>query len=86
MKIETLLFRFSALTACILLQACGGSGSSGGTTPPPATSQSQSFDSAQVLALVQTSSETTDPTAVNDGKVTVTGSSDDSSDPITVDP
>ena len=84
MKIKSVVFTIGAFTACVLLQACGGSSSSGGKTPPPASSQSQTqtFDSAQISTLAQTSSETSDPIVVNDGAVTVSGGSDESSDPI----
>jgi hypothetical protein len=66
----------------------GGSGSSMSATPTPPSSTAptpmptaQSLEFQQVRDLSATSSETTDPMAVNGGAVTVTPTDDDVSDP-----
>ena len=51
--------------------------------PPPPPHQSQSLDTAQVLALAQQASETSNPTPVNGGAVVINDTSETSA-PITV--
>lgn len=90
MKFKPLFLIAGSLLAGTLLQACGGSSSHNNMTSAsssssaPTGNQPVTLDTTQVQALSQATSETDDPIAVNDGLVTVAGSSDSSSDPATV--
>jgi hypothetical protein len=87
MKSKNVLLATSALMACLLLPACGGSRSYDAMTPPPATTPpTTTLGTAQVLTATQTSSETDDPLVVNEGAVVVANANDDISDPIVINP
>jgi len=59
------------LTAA-LMAACHDTPSASGSTAPP----SQGLDTARVLALAESTSETASPIAVNGGALTLTDTSD----------
>lgn len=86
MKPNSILVAVTALIAGGLA-GCGGSADSPLATTqsvkPPAQSHSQSLDPEQVLAQARTTSESAEPYPVNDGALTLTGTSD-SSEPIAV--
>ncbi|MDB6063364.1 MAG: hypothetical protein JWM78_3467 [Verrucomicrobiaceae bacterium] len=82
MTMKNVLLKTGALAACaLLLHACGGDGGSH-HSPPPAAATTQTYDTAQVQKLTETSSETADPIQVNDGKATL--GDDDTNPPATV--
>jgi hypothetical protein len=69
--------------AATLVTACGhDDNTTMNPMPPPPTTQS--LDTAAVLAMAMMSSETSDPTMVNDGAVVLTDTSE-TSEPISVD-
>jgi hypothetical protein len=69
--------------AATLVTACGDNHDVTMTPPPPASTV-QSLDTAAVLEMAQTTSETADPIAVDDGAVVLTDTSE-TTDPISVD-
>jgi uncharacterized lipoprotein YbaY len=79
MKTKVWLMGTAALSAG-MLTACYDQNS---VAPTPATPASQALDTQQVLALAQQTSETSTPTAVNNGAITITDTSETSS-PISV--
>jgi hypothetical protein len=68
--------------AATLVTACGGNNDV--TMTPPPASTVQSLDTAAVLEMARTTSETADPIAVDDGAVLLTDTSE-TTDPISVD-
>jgi hypothetical protein len=81
--------------AAVLMSGCDGSDSSGGSasssapstaTPPTSTTSTataMSLDTAQILAQAREASETSEPYPVNDGAMTMTGTSD-TSEPLAI--
>ena len=82
MNRTNLVLGAAALAACGLT-ACG-SHEQPMSSVIPVMPQSQSLDTAQVLALAQQTSETSTPFQINDGAVTLDDLSD-TSEPINVD-
>jgi|GEM_PF-2259819 len=78
------------LAACTLLQACGGgshySSNMQGGMGSSSSAPTSTLDPSQVLAATQATSDSDEPVAVNDGQVTLTASTDESSDPLPVAP
>jgi hypothetical protein len=70
--------------AAVLAAACGHDDNTPMTMPPPPPSMSQSLDTAAVLAMAKTTSETADPITVDDGAVVLTDTSE-TAEPINVD-
>jgi hypothetical protein len=66
-----------------MLTACHDDHQGASSPPPPPPHQSQSLDTAQVLALAQQPSETSNPMPVNGGAVVINDTSETSA-PITV--
>ncbi|GAC1453318.1 MAG: hypothetical protein PVSMB6_07500 [Steroidobacteraceae bacterium] len=80
MKIK-LLGTLAVFAGSLLLASCGGGNGSNPYAGPAAT---QPLDTAQVLAIARTSSESSDPLPVDGGVLQVAGAEDDTSDPIAV--
>jgi hypothetical protein len=83
MKCKTAIVA-AAATAAVALSACGDHNSAGVVQTPVAIGPpKQALDTAQVLALAQTSSEVDQPLQVDGGQLTLTDSSD-TTEPINV--
>lgn len=74
----------AAGVAATLVSACGHDDNTTMNPPPTPPPMTQSLDTAAVLAMAMTSSETSDPIMVDDGAVVLTDTSE-TTDPISVD-
>jgi hypothetical protein len=72
----------TVLAGSVLLASCGGSNGQNPYAGLPATTQP--LDTAQILAIAKTSSESSDPLPVDGGALQVAGADDDTSDPMVV--
>jgi hypothetical protein len=82
MNIKSILMLSVVTSTALTLQGCGGGGPSSVGLPPAAPAQT--LDTANVLSVTQSSTETDDPLAVNGGAVVVANASDETSDPVAV--
>lgn len=82
MNIKLLSGTLAMLTGSVLVASCGGGNDQNPYAGLPTTAQP--LDTAQVLAIARTSSESSDPLPVDGGALQVAGADDDTSDPMVV--
>jgi hypothetical protein len=87
MKKRNALLILSAAASCVALASCGGDNGGTVSTPPvtPPPPAVKNLDTAAVLAIAQTTSETAAPFQVDNGAVVLTPVGDETGTPIGVD-
>ncbi|HEY8052691.1 MAG TPA: hypothetical protein VIE42_07780 [Steroidobacteraceae bacterium] len=81
MNLKLLSGTLTVLAGSVLLASCGGSN---GNPYAGLPTTAQPLNTAQVLAMAKTSSESSDPLPVDGGALQVAGADDDTSDPMVV--